>query len=124
MKDISLKVVLNDQVVFQSCRNWIYPIFDLEHFLIDHTINMACAKVYDKVVGKAAALLFLRLAVGSVHGEVMSELALNVFTQSNVNFTFGKLVKKIDCHTEEILSDVDDPNKAYYILCKRVKQGR
>ena len=89
---------------------------------MEHPAEIALADVRDKVIGKAAALLIVRLGVGCVHGDVMSELAVKVFSQSGIPHTFDKLVKRIDCQTEEILLEIDDQDIAFRILCKRANR--
>jgi len=120
--EISLKVIINDEVLFQSNRKWIHPIFDFEDFLKINPLKLNNVKIYDKVVGKAAALLLFRLGVVWIHGEVMSELAVNALTQWRVKFAYDELVKRIDCKTEKILFEVNEPEIAYSILCKRANR--
>ena len=119
---ISLQVILNDEVIFQSDGHWLFPLFDLEVFLKEHSMSIAQGEVRDKVIGKAAALLLLRLGAGRVHGDLMSELAVIVLSEAGISYTSDKLVKRIDCQTEEILIGINDPEVAYGILCKRAKQ--
>lgn len=121
-KNISLQVIFNGEVIFQSYRHWLFPLFDLEDYLEEHPIDIALAEVHDKVIGKAAALLILRLGAGSVHGDLMSELADAVLRQAGIPHTFDKLVKRIDCQTEEILLEIDNPDAAHSILCKRANR--
>ena len=120
--NVSLQVFLEGQVIFQSSGTWLYPLFDLEDYLRDHPQETAKIFISDKVVGKAAALMMIRLAVGRVHGELMSELAVDVFTRHHLPHTFDTLVPRIDCKTEAILLEIDDPEEAYQILCKRANR--
>lgn len=118
----SLIVYVNDHIVFQSYAKWLYPLFDLEDYLVDHPIDMAHAVVHDKVVGKAAALLMVRMGVGGVHGVLMSELAVQVFEHWQLPYTWDQRIDRIDCQTEAILLNIDDPESAYQILCQRAKR--
>ena len=120
--NVSLQVFLEGQVIFQSSGTWLYPLFDLEDYLRDHPQETAKIFISDKVVGKAAALMMIRLAVGRVHGELMSELAVDVFSKHHVPHTYDVLVPRIDCQTEAILLEIDDPEEAYQILCKRANR--
>ena len=115
----SLQVTVDQKVIFSSDGKWLYPLFDLMDFMDTHPISMAEAFVRDKVVGKAAALLLVRMGAGRVHGELMSELARETLTQFEVPHSFGRLVSRIDCKTESLLLAVDEPEKAYQILCQR-----
>jgi hypothetical protein len=119
---VSLQVILNGKVIFQSHKQWLFPLFDLEDYLKKNPISLANAEVRDKVIGKAAALLILRLGAGRVHGDVMSEIADNALSRAGTTHTFDKLVKRIDCQTEEILFKIDDPEAAHTLLCKRAKR--
>lgn len=116
---VSLQVIIDQKCVFESRGKWLYPLFDLEDYLQAYPIPMAEAFVRDKVIGKAAALLLIRLGAGRIHGELMSELAVETLTQFDSSHTYDQLVARIDCQTETLLLDVDDPEQAYRILCKR-----
>lgn len=122
LETASLQVIVDDKVVFQSYGKWLYPIFDLEDHLQEIPINMTDAIVHDKVIGKAAALLLIRLDPAYIHGEVMSDLAINALTMFNRKFSYNQRVARIACQTEEILLAVDDPELAYEILCKRANR--
>ena len=119
---VSLQVIVNQEIVFQSNGKWLYPIFDLEDHLQNNPVNMAEAMIRDKVIGKAAALLLIRLDPKSIHGDVMSDLAIDVLMQFDCLFSYDKRVARIDCETEEILMPVNDPEAAHKILCKRAKR--
>jgi len=82
-------------------------------------MDMSKAEVRDKVIGKAAAMLIARLDAGSVHGEVMSELGREVFQRAGIPHTYGELVARIDCQTEELLLTVTDLERAHELLSAR-----
>lgn len=122
MKNMSLQIMQNNEVIFESEKHWLIPLFDFEDYLSDRSIEPSTLEIHDKVIGKAAALLIIRLGAGSVHGEVMSELAVQVFKQAAIEHTYATLVRRIDCKTEELLMEINDPDTAYQILCKRAKR--
>ena len=115
----SLQVIFNGNIVFTSFGKWLYPLFDLEDYLKTHPLDMSGAEIRDKVIGKAAALLILRLGVGRVYGETISVLGMGVFDSAGLPYSYGQKVPRIACKTEELLADVDDLEEAYQILCKR-----
>ena len=115
----SMQVLLDDEILFSSNGKWLYPLFDLEDYLKDHPELLRKATIWDKVIGKAAALLILRLGGNRVHGVLMSELGAEVLEKAGVAHSFDTLVPRIDCQTEEILKDIVDPDEAYEILCQR-----
>ncbi len=119
MENVTLHLTLGNSVIFQSEKRWLFPLFELEGYLAIHPMDLSRAEFHDKVVGKAAVLLMLRLGAGSVHAGVMSKLAQQVLDHAAIPYTFGTLVERIDCQTEELLKDIDDPEIAYALLRKR-----
>lgn len=115
----SMQVLLDDQVLYSNTGKWLYPLFHLEDYLQEHPGLLKNATVWDKVIGKAATLLILRMGGSRIHGVLMSELAAEVLEKAGVAHSFDTLVPQIDCQTEEILKDIVDPDEAYEILCKR-----
>jgi hypothetical protein len=115
----SLQVILNENIVFESFGKWLYPLFDLEDYLRGHPLEMSQVEIRDKVIGKAAALLIVRLGTGQVYGETMSELGIAVFGTAGLPYSYGQRVPRIACKTEELLAEVDDLEEAYQILCQR-----
>lgn len=121
-EDISLQAFFNGKIIFQSKNRWLFPLFDLEEYLKNHPVDKALLEVHDKVIGKAAAMLMLRLGVGCVYGNVMSELADTVLCQAGIPHFYKKLIERIDCQTEELLLEIDDVDTAYEILYKRANR--
>ena len=113
---------MNNEVVFQSGKGWLHPLFELEEYLKKYPIEMANAEVHDKVIGKAAAMLIARMGAGSAHGEVMSELGREVFLQAGIPHTYGILLARIDCQTEDLLLEVNDLDHAHQMLMERVSK--
>lgn len=116
---ISLQVFFDDQLIYQSEGKWLYPLFELESHLKNHPINMSKVLVKDKVVGKAAALLIIRLGANNIHGKIMSDLAIDTLSSRNHPYSFEIRVPRINCKTEKLLENIDDPEIAYTILRER-----
>jgi len=115
----SLQVIFHENIVFSSFGKWLYPLFDLEDHLREHPLDMSQVEIRDKVIGKAAALLIVRLGTGRVYGETISDLGIAVFESASLPFAYGQRVPKIACKTEKLLADIDDLDEAYHILCQR-----
>ena len=122
LNELSLLVQVDGNVVFQSTGKWLYPLFDLEEYLTRHPIDLTKATLFDKVVGKASALLMARLGVSCVHGAIMSKLAMEVLKHHNVTYSYDEVVERISCQTELLLATIDDLDEAYQILCKRAQR--
>lgn len=97
--------------------------------LMKKQIALSEYSVADKIVGKAAALLFIKMKVSSVYGSVMSEKARDIFLHYNIPFFYKTLTKEIInrrgddlCPMEKAVENVNDPDKAYVILTDTVYQ--
>lgn len=118
----SLLVIRDDEIIFQSDGKWLYPLFDLEDYLNNTQHNLEKTIVWDKVIGKASALLLLYLKAERVHGELISDLAFEVFEHFQIPLSYDQRVPRIKCKTETLLLDINDPDQAYQNLCKRAKR--
>ena len=49
----------------------------------------------------------------------MSRLAGRVCERNGITYSADELVDRIDCRTEAVLENVDDPDEAYRILSQR-----
>lgn len=94
--------------------NWLEKGVDLRGFA-----------VADRIVGKAAALLFVLCGVKTVYGEVMSEKAPPVLQEHGIAFSCGKSVPMIinregtgSCPMEATAASIDDPHEAFEALKK------
>lgn len=81
----------------------------------------------DKVVGKAAAFLYVLLGVAEVHANVMSESAEGVFLRFGIVYTFDEKVTAIRnrtdtgfCPMEQAVLGVEEPKGAYTVLNERL----
>ncbi len=99
-------------------------MFELEEYLKQNPIDMGKVEVRDKVIGKAAAMLIARMGAGSVHGEIMSELGRDALQQADIPHTYGQLVARIDCQTEELLLKINDLERAHELLMERAGRSK
>jgi zinc transport system ATP-binding protein len=120
--EATLELYRDSELLFQSKGKWLYPLFELEEFLASAGLDLGSLSVRDKIVGKAAALLLVRLGLRRIRAGVISELAREMLDRFQVRYSWETLVERIDCQTEDILKDIDDPGEAYRIVCR--KAGR
>lgn len=123
IKKPTLEVNIDGRLVFQSEGKWLFPLFELEEFLKQQSFDITRAVIRDKIIGKAAAFLILRLKARSVYGELMSKLAADLFDSYHLPYTYDKLVDRINCATEDILLDINNIDKAYQILSERASKN-
>ena len=120
----SLVVLRDGEAVFRSGGSWLHPLFELEDFLAGCTADPASLTLRDKIVGKAAALLIVRLGFRKVHAGIMSEPGREVFERYGVSTAYDTLVDLIDCATERLLADVNDPEEAHAMILARIESSR
>lgn len=121
-RTITLKVVEKDVIIFESDKHWIHPLLDLDAFVSQNNLDISNAEIYDKITGKAAALLMLRFGVKVIHTHIISKLACEVFDQNSITYSYTTLVERIDCKTEALLHEINDPEEAYRMLVELASQ--
>lgn len=115
----SLEVFSDSLRVFSSAGKWLHPLFELEDFLAANPLARDALSLRDRIVGKAAALLIVRLGIRRVHAEILSELGKEVLEAACVSLSWDQLVPVISCQTESALAQVQDTEEAYALLRQR-----
>ena len=115
----SLIVRSNEQVIFSSDQHWLYPLFELEDYLGQRKLPAQDLLLTDKIAGKAAACLIVRLGIKQCHFELLSERAIPVFKLHGIRFTYDHLVDHIQCRTEDLISDKMSIDDVWLFLRKR-----
>lgn len=118
----TLQVYAGDTLLFGSNRNWLYPLLDFELYLESVPGDPQGMIVYDKIVGKAAALFLIHLGIRNVEAGILSKPGKMAFERFQVQFSYNRLVERITCETEEILLNEFDPGAAYNLVKSRAKQ--
>lgn len=83
----------------------------------------------DVIVGKAAAMLFVKAGIVSVYGKVMSEAAKAFLEKYDIPCNYGLLTDKIInrmgtdiCPMEITVADIEDVNPGYAALKNRLDE--
>src|SRR5262245_15898482 len=118
----TLTVLHEGTPIFTSHGTWLYPLFELEEYLADHAFQPDNLILQDKIIGKAAALLILRMGFHTVKAGVLSRLGEAVLQRHGIVYTYEQLVDRIHCQTEELLATVEDPEEAYRLV--KIRAGR
>lgn len=117
---MGLEVFQAQELVFSSSSKWLYPLFELEDFLHQHSEISACnLRLHDTVQGRAAAVLTYRLGIKTVEADTMSSLAANFLKSKDISFSYRNLIPKILCATEDLITDTMSVEEVYSMLCKR-----
>lgn len=110
-------IVLHDGTpIFTSTAKWLYPLFELEEYLAEHSIQPETLILQDKIIGKAAALLIHRLGFRTVNAGILSRLGEAVLQRYEIAYSYEQLVDRIRCQTEELMAQVEDPEEAYQLV--------
>ena len=118
-------VLCRGDVVYTDTRRGVAPLLAL----LDADTDVAAFAAADKVVGKAAAFLYLRLGVAAVHAVVMSATAYDLLTTHGVTATYDTLVPAIRnragdgyCPMETVTLPLTDPVAAESAIRKRLAE--
>lgn len=115
-------VIENDGTCKMAFTSGIRPLLD---WIEESPELLKEASVADKVVGKAAAMLFRYSGIRKLHALLISEHALAALKDSEIEVTYDKCVPYIInrtkdgmCPMEQRVLNCDDPSAAYEILKK------
>ena len=83
----------------------------------------------DRVVGKAAACLYVLLKVGSVHAQIVSRKALDIFEKYGIELSYDELVPAIEnrtktglCPMETAVWDIEEARDAPRAIRKTLEK--
>jgi len=114
-------VLCKGDALYTSRKTGIAPMLDW----LAEGADLRDFSAANKIVGKAAALLFVLAGVKSVYGEVMSQAGLAVLQKHHIPCSYGTLTpyiinRKGDgiCPMEQTVQQIDDPQQAYFALCR------
>lgn len=100
--------------------NWLNEGVDIQGF-----------SAADKIVGKAAAMLFILGKIREIYAPVMSESALHLFNKNGIYASCNSLVPMIinragtgQCPMESAVAEVDDPAEALQVLNRTLTKLR
>ena len=110
-------VLCKDAEILTDIRRGVKPLLDL----LDRDLAGFCAA--DKVVGKAAALLYQLFGISELYAGVISEPAIRVLRDAGISVFYEQKVPAIRnrtdtgfCPMETAVWDIDDPTLAPEIL--------
>lgn len=118
-------VLTQGGTIYTSRKTGITPLVEF----LSSGINLNGFSAADKIIGKAAALLFVLAGVREVYASVMSEPAVAVLQQNKVCHSYGILTSSIEnrtgtgqCPMEQAVSQTDDPAQAFTAIKATMKR--
>ena len=86
-------------------------------------VELSGYSVADIIVGKAAALLFVRCGIKNVFAETLSEQGKRILQLYGVHYEYGVLTERIinregtdTCPMEKAVANTDNPEEGYQVL--------
>jgi len=121
--NLSLLIYKGKKIIFASREKRIKPLF---HCIKEKSIQ-GCSAI-DKIVGEAAALLFIYAKIKQVHAVTISKGALVLLQKNKIKVTYDNLVDNILnedktdlCPMEKLAKKIKDPEKFFEELKKVIK---
>ena len=118
-------VLCRGDVTYTDTRRGVAPLLAL----LDAATDVTGFAAADKVVGKAAAFLYLRLGVAAVHAGVISAPAYDLLTARGIAVTYDTLVPAIRnragdgyCPMEAVTLPLTDPWEAEAAIRRRLAE--
>ena len=134
MTDIEIAIANLDGHSICLCRNGKFFTDDGRGIspmlrLISGGIDLRGHSATDVIVGKAAAMLFVKAGIVCVHGKVMSESGKIFLEKHGIPCTYDILTERIInrqgtdiCPMEKAVADIEEADAGHNVLKKRLEE--
>lgn len=120
-------VLCKGESLYTSDKAGIAPMVEF----ISQGVDLKGYSAADKIIGKAAAMLFVLAGVKSVYGEVMSQSGADFLRDNGVEYSYTTLTEKIInragtdiCPMEKTVKDITSPEEALTAIKNTIEQLR
>lgn len=114
-------VLCKDGTAYTSTKRGVAPLLEW----VTQGVDLKGFSAADKIVGKAAAFLFVTSGVKEVYASVMSKTAIDILSQYGITAEYETLVQIIEnrsktgpCPMEQAVSGIDEPLAAIQAIQK------
>ena len=121
--DVTVCLVKGDSVV-ASARRSVAPLIEL----CENGSSYVGYSAADKIVGKAAALLYVYMGIKAVYADVLSVAAENVLRDNGIAYEYGEKVYYIinrkgdgPCPMEHAVANISSPQEALEAVKQKLK---
>ena len=118
-------VLCKGDAVYISDKSGIAPMVGF----ISEGVDLKGFSVADKIVGKAAAMLFILAGIKNAYGEVMSIGGLEFLEQNGIGASYNVLTKKIInrsgtdiCPMEKAVENISVPTEAFLSIKETIRK--
>ncbi len=120
-------VMCKDETLYTSEKRGVVPVLEK----LEQNIDIRGFSAADKVVGKAAAMLFYLAGISFLHTEVLSIPAKEFLEKSNIVFSYDILTDKIInrsgdglCPMETAVMDIDSAEEGFKAIKSKLDELR
>lgn len=89
---ISFAMIIGDRVVYKSKASGLKPLI---HCIKKYKKQLGQAVIFDKVVGRAAAILIISAGINQIITPTISSSAIKIIKRYKIKVTYGRKVIKI-----------------------------
>ena len=117
-------VFIKDENIIFSSERGVKPLLEI----LDNNQTLFNFSVCDKVVGKAAAFLYVLLEIKEIFAFVISDLAVEILEENGIKVYYKTKVKRIEnrnkdgfCPMEEAVLNCKNPKEGYFLIKEKLK---
>ena len=118
-------VLCNEDEVITSSERGVAPLIELYRSGRD----LSSFSAADKVVGRAAAFMYVLLGIKGVYAKCISRPAIEVLEKSGIELEYGECVERIAsrdgkglCPMESAVMGIDSASDAYEAILRKQKE--
>lgn len=120
-------VLCKDEQAYTSTKRGVAPMLEF----IDNGTDLRGFSAADKVIGKAAAMLFCHAGIAEVYADVISKAAAEFLSANDIPFSYGTLAENIInrkgdgiCPMEQVTANINNTDEAITAIKKRLEELR
>lgn len=120
-------VLCKGDTVYTSMKRGVVPVLEK----LEQKTDLGGFSAADKVIGKAAAMLFHLAGITVLYGEVMSRMAEEYLKNTDISFSCGTLTEHIInrsgdglCPMETAVADISAPEEGYIAIKNKLNELR
>lgn len=122
--DVSIVAIKNGTVIGAKKGNGIRPFLEL---IDDYKNELIECIIGDRILGKASALLCRYINTRGVYASQGTKTAIDILGIEGIPYHIDEYIEYIKnrtqeglCPFEELLENVNEPNKAFHLLYERI----
>lgn len=118
-------VIVKEDKIYMSRERGVKPLLEW----LEEGTDMTSAASADKVIGKAAAYIYVKLNIGEIYTNVISRPAYDVLNKHEINVYYNQITDAISnrantgfCPMETAVMEIDNPDEALAAIKKRLAE--